>query len=367
VKKTPEPKKAGQALDTLIDGLAHLPIAERANAVKGDLRDRITKYVESDEPAAKVPAVTIALWWRDAKAVEAARKIVADPKAGIEPRVALAKTLAESRVIGNDAAFAALAADANVPVRLRQVALDALGGIGRAESAEAIVKLYPSLPHELKAGSVNALARTVVGAGVLLDALEKKAIPVTDVSGTQARSIVALNDKALTARLAKAWGTVATDRDPERVKVVEKYRQVVKAGTGNAAAGWKVYETTCAQCHTIYGKGGQVGPDLTGVGRDDLDAVLTNVLDPNLVIGAPYLVRTARTKDGEVVSGLLVEESDTQVVLKDQTKQTAIPRANLDKLVVQNVSMMPEGLEKQLTDQQFRDLVAFLLTREPPK
>ncbi|HEX8913000.1 MAG TPA: PVC-type heme-binding CxxCH protein [Humisphaera sp.] len=367
IKKTPEPKKAGQALDTLIDGLAHLPIVERANAVKGELRDRVTKYVESDDPSAQVPAVTIALWWRDAKAVEAARKIVADPKANIEPRIALAKTLAESRVIGNDAAFAALAADANVPIRLRQVALDALGGIGRSESAAEIVKLYASLPHELKPGSVNALARTPAGATALLDAIEKKAIPATDVSSTQARSVVALNDKAITARLAKVWGNVSTDRDPERVKVVEKYRGVVKAGTGNAAAGWKVFETTCAQCHTIYGKGGNVGPDLTGVGRDDLDAVLTSVLDPNLVIGAPYLVRTAKTKDGEVVSGLLVEESDSQVVLKDQTKQTAIPRANLDKLVVQNVSMMPEGLEKQLTDQQFRDLVAFLLTREPPK
>ena len=80
-----------------------------------------------------------------------------------------------------------------------------------------------------------------------------------------------------------------------------------------------------------YGQGGNVGPDLTGVGRENLDAVLTNVLDPNLVIGSPYYVNVARTKDGDTISGLLVEKSDKQVVLKDQTKQTVIPKADLDE------------------------------------
>jgi len=160
---------------------------------------------------------------------------------------------------------------------------------------------------------------------------------------------------------------VKTDRDPERVKIVEKWRKVVESGKGEAAAGWKVFEARCAQCHTIYGKGGNVGPDLTGVGREDVNSILTNVLDPNLVIGAPYFVYVAKTKDGDVISGLLVEQSDQQVVLKDQTKTTTIPRSQLEKLSVQNVSMMPEGLEAQLSEQEFRDLVAFLLTRVPPK
>jgi putative heme-binding domain-containing protein len=117
----------------------------------------------------------------------------------------------------------------------------------------------------------------------------------------------------------------------------------------------------------IYGKGGNVGPDLTGVGRDTLDAVLTNVIDPNLVIGKPYYVNVARTKDGKVFNGLLVEETDTRVVLRDNTKTEIIQRSDLDRLVVQNISMMPEGLEKTMTEQEFGDLVAFLLTKAPPQ
>lgn len=367
VKTTTTPGKAAQAFDTLIDGLANLPIAERAKAINPDLRARILSFLDNKDTAARTEAATIGLWWQDPKAIDAARKIIADPNAAIEPRVALLRTLAESKLPGNTDAFAAMAADNAVPLRLRQTAIDALGSIGQNESSAAIVKLYPALPAELKAGALNALSRTTASATALLDAMEKKTIPVADVTANHARSIAALNDKDLTARLGKIWGTVKTDRDPARVQIVEKYRKIVAAGKGDPLAGQKVFEKTCVQCHTIYGKGGQVGPDLTGVGRENLDAILTNVLDPNLVIGAPYLVNVARTKDGDVISGLLVEQSDKQVVLKDQTKTTTIPRSQLEKLTVQNVSMMPEGLETQMSDQEFRDLVAFLLTREPPK
>jgi putative heme-binding domain-containing protein len=84
------------------------------------------------------------------------------------------------------------------------------------------------------------------------------------------------------------------------------------------------------------------------------------------VIGKPYYVHVARTKKGTVFSGILVEETPTRVVLRDGTKTETINRDELDRLVVQNISMMPEGLEKTMTEQEFRDLVAFLLTKEPP-
>ena len=131
--------------------------------------------------------------------------------------------------------------------------------------------------------------------------------------------------------------------------------------------GWKVFDAKCGQCHTIYGRGGQVGPDLTGVGRETLDAILTNVIDPNLVIGKPYYVHVARTKKGTVFSGLRIEETPTRVTLRDGTKTEFIDRSDLDRLVVQNISVMPEGLEKTMTEQEFRDLVAFMLTKEAPK
>jgi putative heme-binding domain-containing protein len=225
---------------------------------------------------------------------------------------------------------------------------------------------YAQLPAELKPYTVNALTRTKPSANALLDALEKETIPLSDVNANHVRSIAAFNDKELSRRLTSAWGTVKTERDPERMKVVEQMRLVVQKHKGDPVKGWAVFDARCAQCHTIYGRGGNVGPDITGVGRDDLTAVLTNLIDPNLVIGKPYYVHIARTKQGDTVAGLLVEESEQQVVLKDQTQTHRIERKNLEKLSVQDISMMPEGLEKQLSEQELSDLVTFLLTREPP-
>jgi putative heme-binding domain-containing protein len=246
-------------------------------------------------------------------------------------------------------------------------AIDILGSMADAKGAAVLTDRYAAFPGDLKPIALNALTRSAGPAAVLLDSVAAKKVPVSDLNANHVRQIHSLGDAKLSKRVADVWGVVKTERDPERVKIVERYRQVVKDHPGDALAGQAVFTSKCGQCHTIYGQGGQVGPDLTGVGRDTLDAILTNVIDPNLVIGKPYYVNVARTKKGDVFSGLLVEETESRIVLKDGTKTEAIERSNLDRLVVQNISMMPEGLEQTMTEREFSDLVSFLLTREPPQ
>jgi putative heme-binding domain-containing protein len=278
----------------------------------------------------------------------------------------LLKTLAERKDPANMATFAAFAADDGAPLRLRKEAVDALGSSGDASAIKALTGAYAKVSPELKPAIINALTRTSASAAALLDAVEAKAIPSGDMTANHVRQINALGDKALAARVTKLWGAVKTERDPERVRVVKQMRESLRSHKGDEVAGQAVFAKTCMQCHTIYGQGGQVGPDITGVGRENLDAILTNVLDPNVVIGAGYFVNVAKMKDGTVVSGLLVEQTDQRVILKDQTKTYTLARNDIAKIVQQNVSMMPEGLEKSMTEQEFADLVAFLLTREPP-
>src|SRR6185295_6131139 len=142
-----------------------------------------------------------------------------------------------------------------------------------------------------------------------------------------------MNDAGLTKRLVAAWGTVKTERDPERVEVIKKMREVVSKTKGDPSAGWKVFETKCQQCHAIYGKGSEVGPELTGAGRETLDAILTNVLDPNLIIGDGYYTQVAKLKSGKIVTGLLAEKSDERIVLKREgAVLKTIPVAELEKL-----------------------------------
>ena len=129
-----------------------------------------------------------------------------------------------------------------------------------------------------------------------------------------------------------------------------------------------VFEKLCGQCHKIHGRGQEVGPDITLNGRASFEQLLSNVLDPSLVIGASYQGRILITDDGRVLSGLPVEESPQRVVLKMQGGELAtIPRDEIDSYKVSELSLMPEGIEKQLTEKELLDLFAFLLLDKPPQ
>ena len=132
-------------------------------------------------------------------------------------------------------------------------------------------------------------------------------------------------------------------------------------------AGAGVFDKVCAECHKIYGRGQDVGPDLTNNGRNSLEQLLSNVFDPNLVIGAAYRAYTVATTDGRVLMGLLIEDADSRVSLKTQGgKVEIIPRRDVDIIERSQKSLMPEGVENQLQSQEIADLFAYLLLELPP-
>src|SRR5205814_1864845 len=74
----------------------------------------------------------------------------------------------------------------------------------------------------------------------------------------------------------------------DKLKLIADKRKMLLTGTPDIQAGHEVAKRTCFVCHKLHGEGADVGPDLTGVGRSTLDALLHNVIDPNEVIGAGY-------------------------------------------------------------------------------
>ena len=144
-------------------------------------------------------------------------------------------------------------------------------------------------------------------------------------------------------------------------------RQLIRKSPGDPFEGEKAFKKVCAQCHKIYGEGAEVGPDITLNGRNDFNQLLSNVFDPSLVIGAGYRSYTVVTNGGRVLNGLLAEDSPQRVVLKVQGgKQEVIPRSDIDEFKVNEISLMPEQLEKQLTPQEIIDLFAFISLDKHP-
>jgi putative heme-binding domain-containing protein len=245
--------------------------------------------------------------------------------------------------------------------------LAALGRLDHPQVAAAVLTAYPRLAPAVQPKAIELLTQRASWAKQLVAAIGEGRLAATVLNANQAQKLLALNDKELAAAVTKHWGTIRTTRDAARESLVAEMRKLIRGTSGDAQRGMEVFNRVCGQCHKIYGQGQEVGPDITANGRASFDQLLSNVFDPSLVIGASYQARTVRTADGRVITGLLVEESLQRVVLKVQGgKLETIAREAVEAMKVSELSLMPEGIEKQLKPQEIADLFAYITLDKPP-
>ena len=148
--------------------------------------------------------------------------------------------------------------------------------------------------------------------------------------------------------------------DPDRQKVIAQVAAALPADA-SSERGAKIFQAKCGQCHRINGQGGQIGPDLAGIGKRRREDLLIEVLDPNRSVEGNYRRWTVVTTDGQVHSGLLSAESRTTIELLDaEGKRHVFPRDEIEELYSSRLSLMPVGLEQDLKPQDFSDLLEFL-------
>ena len=313
-------------------------------------------------------AALLAASWKDKSALGAVRTLLAQPGASAAKRLQALDAL----IAAGDAATVEAVAPTLVDARagsldFRARALAALGRLDDPKVAQIVLAAYPKLEPELQPRAVELLTQRDAWSRALLQAVGRKEVPADAINVNQVRTLLASKDEALVKEVRATWGRVREGRNPDREAVVARMRTYLRGHKGDPRAGQQVFVKLCAQCHKIYGEGQEVGPDLTGVGRSSFEALLSNVFDPNLVIGAAYQATTVAAKDGRILSGLLAEDSPQRVVLKVQGgKQEVISRADVDEIKVSPLSLMPEDVEKQLTEPEWADLFAFLSLDKPP-
>ena len=121
-----------------------------------------------------------------------------------------------------------------------------------------------------------------------------------------------------------------------------------------------MFTENCAKCHTLFGAGGNVGPDLTGSGRANLDYVLSNLINPSALVDEAYRLTTIEMDDGRLLTGFLQQHGEGSIVLRTQDEFVTLPLKEIDEMTTTNLSMMPEGLLRSFGDEQIRDLVVYL-------
>lgn len=120
----------------------------------------------------------------------------------------------------------------------------------------------------------------------------------------------------------------------------------------------------CAKCHAVNGKGGTVGPELTGVaGTRDVRFIIESILEPSKEIASGYEPILIITKDGRYVTGILKkEDANTVEVVDSQAETQRIPKGEIQQKAPQKTSLMPENFREILTVEEFHDLLAYLQT-----
>jgi putative heme-binding domain-containing protein len=198
----------------------------------------------------------------------------------------------------------------------------------------------------------------------LFGAVEKNVVRRGDLPPTVIRTLVSSKEQAEQVKAQQLFGKVNAT-STEKLRLIAEKRKVVVEGAVDLKAGQEQARKSCLICHKMYGEGAEVGPDLTGVGRSSLDALLHNVIHPNEIIGQGYENVIVETKDGRTLGGRVVENSDSRVrLLMAGPVEEVISKADVKSMTVSENSVMPEGLE-QIPDADFRNLIWYILA--PPQ
>ncbi len=297
--------------------------------------------------------------FRDPRVIREAHEIASDSKRPTAERVAAVRSIAVAQLPESLGTLEKLLAG-DGPPELRGEVLRAFGGYDSPEIPALVIGKWKSLSESLRTEALTLLTGRRDWAEALLGAIADGKLTRDDLSAPAAQRIASLKDSQLTAKLEKTWGSVRQQTPAEIDNLIKRMRKVVASGEADAEAGRAVFQLKCATCHKFNGPGADVGPDITGADRS-VEYLLINILDPNRVVGQPYYTHVVATKSGRIVSGKLISDVPAGITLQgENNKIDVIPRDEIDEHAIKNVSVMPEGLPKDMTDVQFRDLIEFL-------
>ena len=314
-------------------------------------------------PAVRLAAIRLAGLWKAEATVADLREIAGSKQADGPTRAVAFDALAS---IGGQSARGAIDALAS-PGRAPGVRALAVAALARFDVDSAAEKAAGALTDEARIEDVTPLMAAFLdrqGGGDKLAAALKARKPTADGARLALRAVYALgrSDEALIGVLSKAAGLEAEAKLPTKEEMDTLVAEV--AARGNPDRGEAIFrraEMNCMKCHAIGGAAGGVGPELSALGLSSpVDYVVNSILIPDQAIKEEYQTRMVLTDDGRVLQGIVVEEDDKRLVLKDATgEQRVVPVASIEDSK-KGGSLMPKGLSSLLTRAEFVDLVRFL-------
>ncbi|MAK47639.1 MAG: cytochrome C [Opitutae bacterium] len=235
------------------------------------------------------------------------------------------------------------------------------------ETAEMLISSLKDFELDEMEEVVEILCGRVNWTDALLTNLEEGKVSKSLISPYHALQIKSLQNEDLEKRLNMSWGLVRTS--PEYLtKRKEELRIELNTDSLHEAdlkKGSLLYDQKCSGCHQLYGRGGYLGPDLTGSGRANLDYLLENIVDPNSAVSGDYRMNVLSLKNGRVLSGMIAGQDRNSLTLRMPGAESVVSKADIRQRETLPYSIMPSGLLDSLKKEERRDLIAYLMHTQP--
>lgn len=241
---------------------------------------------------------------------------------------------------------------------LRVDVIRAVAAFDEPALGETLLERYAAWSPAERTEVIRAMAARPAYGWQLTRAIADGSVPRRDVPPHIARQLL----RVVGSGFIEVWGPVEESANDARA--YSRYRRMLTDAalrSADLANGRALYDQTCAPCHRLHGAGGDLGPDLTGSNRTNVDYLLFNILDPSGEVQDDYRMVVVTTRDGRTYAGTVAAETDRHLTLRVVGQAPAvIAIADIQSRETAPVSMMPPGLLHQLTDAEIVNLVGYL-------
>jgi len=245
------------------------------------------------------------------------------------------------------------------PSNIQSAALRALTHFDSPDIARLLVERWSSFTPSVRRQAANAVLSRDTWLPMLFAGLKARSIVPQDLEPGRLKLLSKHRDAKIRA-LAAPWA-VATKS--ARAKVVGQYQTLLGRLKGRAKIGKQVFKKNCALCHRAQGVGHALAPNIMAMRNRGPESILINVLDPNREVNPRYLNYVVASNEARIFSGMIEAESATSVTLTRAEKQSdTILRIDIETMRSTGLSLMPEGMEKQVKPQAMADLIAYLMS-----
>jgi putative heme-binding domain-containing protein len=302
---------------------------------------------------------------REPEAIADALAVTANEKEKIEERLLCVRLFGEIKVAAAPAVLLTLVASAK-SMELRKEALTALLLYDDRAIGEEVVRLYPDLPVEVQLAAQTLLTSRPGSSLAFLQLIAAGRVQSSSVPPATAAVLREHGDQTVATLARKILVPATLVAKPQARAEIERVRQVLAGGSGDPYKGEVLFMQRCSACHTLFFKGGRIGPNLTQYQRDDLGTMLVSIVDPSAEIREGFANQLVTTKDGRTLSGFLSTQDNSLIVLRGLDGQdVSLPRSEVRDFKAAPASLMPERLLAGLSDQELRDFFAYLRIPQP--